>query len=251
VRAVVEGKVSRSVQASLVAAIAVGLTAVVICRPHMQQMPPVSPTETAMSIFPALASNGNAAAQNRILVFEEARDIATVFAAIVGIVPLFLIFLNLKASQQTIRSKVALDALSLFEGRDGENLLLERLVKDAHDRQLPFDINNVSQKDRETLHQLARAWDMAGLLVKHQVMPIAVLFDFYSLAIVRAWQHLKHNVDEERKGRNQEGYMRKFEVIAIGAALYRKKVKNERPQFEIDKETEAEWKRWERNGWKK
>jgi hypothetical protein len=92
---------------------------------------------------------------------------------------------------------------------------------------------------------------MAGLLVKHQVMPIAVLFDFYSLAIVRAWQHLKHNVDEERKGRNQEGYMRKFEVIAIGAALYRKKVKNERPQFEIDKETEAEWKRWERNGWKK
>jgi hypothetical protein len=208
---------------------------------------PTSPNPSASSVP---ASGCNTVYQNQKARFEDARNIATVFAALVGILPFFLIFLNLKASQQTTRARVSLDALALFEGRDGENLLLEGLVKDARLRQTAFDINELSPKDRETLHQLARAWDMAGLLVKQQVMPTSVLFDFYSHAIVRAWRFLKCMVEEERLNRDQQGYMRKFEVIAIGAALYRLKTKNEPLQFEIDKEAEAEWKRWERKAWK-
>jgi hypothetical protein len=196
------------------------------------------------------SSGCNSVYQSQSARFEEARNLATVFAALVGVLPFFLIFLNLKASQQTTRARVSLDALALFEGRDGENLLLEGLVKDARLRQVPFGINDLSPKDRETLHQLARAWDMAGLLVKQQVMPTSVLFDFYSHAIVRAWRFLQCMVKEERQNREQQGYMRKFEVIAIGAALYRLKTKDEPLQFEIDKDAEAEWRRWERKAWK-
>jgi len=217
------------------------MVATAICQAPASPNPPT----------PSLPDSGcNTGYQSRTAPFEEARNIATVFAALVGILPFFLIFLNLKASQQTTRARVSLDALALFEGRDGENLLLEGLVKDARLRQVPFDINELSPKDRETLHQLARAWDMAGLLVKQQVMPTSVLFDFYSHAIVRAWRFLQGMVEEERQNRGQQGYMRKFEVIAIGAALYRLKIKNEPLQFEIDKEAEAEWKHWEKKAWK-
>jgi hypothetical protein len=191
------------------------------------------------------------------MTLENARNIATVVAAgaaviaamiaVIGIGPLFK---NLRASQRSLRSKVYFDTLALLEGQNGEvralRHVLEEQLKTARKVGLPFDILTAEPAVVEKLDTLARSYDKVGLLVKHGVVPVDFLFDFYSRPIVTGWTHIGPLVRNERNSRDQSGHMLKFEVLAVGASLYREAKYQEAPKFSISAEDVSKWRKWKK-----
>lgn len=133
--------------------------------------------------------------------FERAKDGATLAALVFSAISLLLATRSLRVSQRSLKAKVSLDALQLLEGKDGRTrdnrLLLESLVKTLEDKNDLLDLRYRDKETRDRLHELARAYDMAGLLVKHGLIPISLLFDFYSRPIALAWKHLGAWVKQE------------------------------------------------------
>jgi hypothetical protein len=189
--------------------------------------------------------------------YSPIRDTATILSLVLGCLSLFLVLKGHKTSEQTLRARIAWDSLALLEGKDGEmrqnRHLLEKLVKDAKERGTEFDILQASSANRHKLDELARAYDMAGHLVKHRLIPIELLFDFYSRPIALAWQYLGPIIEKSRNDQalRQPGHMKQFEILAAGAAIYRRKKCPQETPYPIASGVEEHWKRWEASAWPK
>jgi hypothetical protein len=184
------------------------------------------------------------------LTLGDARDIATVVAAVVAIISVRPLFRNLHASELSLRSRVYFDTLTLLDGKEGEvrdlRHLLEQQIKLAKASGKQFDILTTAVDVRQRLDKLARAYDKVGLLVKHGAVPVDFLFDFYSRPIVVAWTQIRPLVQSVRNDRGQPGHMLKFEILAIGASVYRLDKYSEPSPFPISAEDTARWKKWNR-----
>jgi hypothetical protein len=180
--------------------------------------------------------------------FEVARNIATVAASLIALIGVYPLVMNLIANQRSLRAKVFFDSFNLLEGQNGElRDLREKLrseIKKDTDQHLKFDILVKPDTLQKELDKLGRSYDKIGLLVKHSVVPVSFLFDFYSDPIIKAWQYLSPYYIKIRNDRNQYGHMLKFEILATGAALYRMKKKKETPPFEITPENKRMWNKW-------
>jgi len=125
--------------------------------------------------------------------------------------------------------------------REQRHLLEEKIAAD-----LNFDIMKASDSERNNLDNLARSYDLLGVLVKHGVAPVEFVMDFYSRPLVRGWQYLEPMVSAERRKRKQPGHMRKFQVLAAGAREYRRIVYPDERSFDPLKEVADEWESWKR-----
>jgi hypothetical protein len=182
------------------------------------------------------------------MTLEDARNIATIAAAIIALICAYPLFRNLVASERNLRSKVFFDTLMLLEGKDNEvrrlRHILEGELETSRASGKPFDVLTATSGIQTNLDQLAREYDKVGLLVKHNVVPIDFLFDFYSRPIILAWRYVNPLINKVRIVREQKSHMVKFEVLAIGAALYRKKKYREAPPFSISIEDRKKWDNW-------
>jgi hypothetical protein len=163
---------------------------------------------------------------------------------------------NLQISQKNLQARIALDALIMLEGRNGETwrnwLELEDLVSQAGG---PHRISVFDPYGRvpEKLLLLARAFDTAGLLVKFGVLPVDLLFNFYSRPIVTTWVCMEPVVRARRMNEiiEQPGHMRMFEILAVGAVLERRSTRpNEKVTFEPNEAQRTAWENLDRNAWK-
>ncbi len=170
------------------------------------------------------------------------KDIFSILASSVAIIGIFVTFINVITSRKSLQSKVSMDAINLLDGPNGEIRDLRKKFDQLTDKK--EELPTVSEKDYLLLDKLAREYDKAGLLVKHKIIPIDFLFDFYSQPITKAWKFIHPFIENERKKRGQPGHMKKFEILAIGASLYRKDKYQEDCQFIISKDDKAEWKKW-------
>lgn len=179
---------------------------------------------------------------------EDVRNIATIVAALVAVVGIVPLFRNLVTAERNLRAKIYFDALTLVEGKDNENRALRHVLEDAVKRAKrdgrTFDILQETIDVQKKLDDLARVYDRVGLLVKHGVVPTEFLFDFYSRPIVNAWLHIRPLISVERTTRGQPNHMVKFELLAVGAALYRSKKYSETPPFSIPPESRRTWQLW-------
>jgi hypothetical protein len=177
---------------------------------------------------------------------DDLVPIITVCIAVIGFIP---VIINLIATNKNLRSKVFLDTITLLDGKNQEirslRHKLDDLIKTAERKGKKFDVLSLKQKEKDELDKLARAYDQIGLLVKHGIVPTDFLFDFYSKPIVKAWKNLKGLFSDRRL--KQPGHMLKFEILATGAALYRRDKYQEQPEFSISDEDKAKWKKW--NKW--
>jgi hypothetical protein len=154
-----------------------------------------------------------------------------------------------------LEAKAAWDTLNLLEGKDGENrkrwYLLEKLISDAEGRGQTFDISHASSAHKNELHELARACDMAGHLVKHRLISAELLFDFYSRPLVVTWKFLEPYIEERRRNPAlpQPGHMLQFQILATGAALYRKKKHPAELVFPTKPKIEMLWRAWTKGTW--
>lgn len=182
--------------------------------------------------------------------FDVARNIATVAACIIALIGVYPLIKNLIANQKSLRAKVFFDSFNLLEGQNGElRDLREKLrseVKNDTDQQKKFDILIKPVPLQKEFDKLGRSYDKIGLLVKHGVVPVSFLFDFYSDPIIKAWQHLSPYYIKIRTDRKQYGHMLKFEILATGAALYRMKKKKETPPFDITPKNKKMWDKWKK-----
>lgn len=127
---------------------------------------------------------------------------------------------SLKSSERAARFDVFTAILSLLEPyRSARHLVERRLAAGAS----ADDFKRLCRKDRETLDDLARAYDQVGLLVKHGTVPLEFLLDFYSRPLVVAWNRLGNHLMRERRRRRQPGHMKKFETLAWLANGHRRK----------------------------
>lgn len=105
------------------------------------------------------------------MTLDDARNIATVAAALVAVVSVLPLFRNLRASQLSLRSRVYFETLALLEGSDGGirelRHVLEAEIRKAKDSGKQFDILSADDGIRAQVDKLARAYDKVGLLVKH------------------------------------------------------------------------------------
>ena len=160
---------------------------------------------------------------------------------------LIVFWKQLRAAHHALRGKAILDTLEILEGKDNIVRELRRVlrgaIQQANAAKRQFDFHSLTPDEQKQVDQLAREYDKMGLLVKHGAIPINIVFDFYSKPIVQAWEALQGHITEERKARNQPGHMRKFETLAIGAALHRNQQHSEHPPMP-DKHQIKEWNRW-------
>lgn len=171
---------------------------------------------------------------------------------------LYLVLKGLRISEKNLRAKIAWDAFALLEGKDGETRkqrhLLDQLLKKARSCEREFNILDEDPGDREKLDELARAYDMAGHLVKHRLISVDLLFDFYSRPIAQAWQYLapmineKRNEEDSTQPGHMKQHMRQFEILAAGAVLYRKEKYPGESPFDISSEAKLIWREWAKNG---
>jgi hypothetical protein len=224
----------------LVAAVMIGLTTVAMSQGSVQPIRSTSPTPIqATCSAPANAT-------------WPIPSIWNVLSIIIACASLYLVRKGHRTSEKSLNAKVVWDAVELLEGKDGETRknrhLLEKLVKDAAAEGKEFNILEAAQGDQEKLDELARTYDMAGHLVKHGIIPPAILFDFYSRPIALAWKYIGLMVEKKRNDSTlpQPGHMKQFEILAAGAALYRKKKNPAEPPFQIASGVEAAWKKWAR-----
>jgi hypothetical protein len=187
--------------------------------------------------------------------YSPIRDTATVLSLILGGLSLFLVLRGHKISRAALDAKAAWDTLNLLEGNDRENrklwYLLEKLISDAEGQNKKFDILQASSKTQRELHELARACDMAGHLVKHRLISDEFLFDFYSRPLVVTWQYLEPYIEQKRNNPalRQPGHMLQFQILATGAALYRKKKHPAESIFQTKPEIENLWRAWKKGTW--
>lgn len=193
--------------------------------------------------------------------------VISVVSVLISTISLYLVTRGHRISEKALRAKIAWDALELMEGKDGENsgrrALLEGLLKKAKDNgdksipqreRIKQVFLNAPESEVSELYKLARTFDKAGHLVKYGCILVPFLFDFYSRPIAIAWLCLEPMINALRETRVQPGHMMQFEILATGAALYRKS----QPQhfgdsdlFDIHPEIEARWNRWKKTAWMK
>ncbi|MFC1792726.1 hypothetical protein ACFL3Q_03975 [Planctomycetota bacterium] len=129
----------------------------------------------------------------------------------------------------------------LEECRKERHLLEDKIAANPS-----FDVLTASPAEKLSFDKLARSYDILGALVKHGVAPIEFVMDFYSRPLVKGWIYLEPMVAEERRTRKQPGHMLKFQILATGAAKYRKGVYPNEQSFDSPKELVNDWIKWSR-----
>lgn len=187
------------------------------------------------------------------------------FGTLFSIVSVIIATRAYRTSAVTLRAKVGLDALALLEGDGGilekQRHILDRLVGNGSEGGEKLDIllKIYRLKDRgEGLHEMLRAYDKMGHLVRFGIIPVDFLFEFYSRPIAEAWKHLEPFVGQLRNESKHPNHLKQFEILAIGAALYRQN-KNQmqfHPEekwiFEVDLKQRKNWERWrKKKAWMK
>ena len=178
-----------------------------------------------------------------IMTLEDGRNIATMVAAVIAVFGIILALVNLKKTEQSVRFRVYIDILDMCESvRDARLLLYEKVPKEPSNTSL----TGLTPDEVNELDGLTRVFDRLGLLVKHGVVPESFIFDFYSRPLVVAWHRLEPRITEERRKREQPGYMRKFEILAIRAKNYRDKTHPGQETFRLTNEQKESWKVWKK-----
>lgn len=171
-------------------------------------------------------------------------------------ISIFLVVVGLRTSQKALQQRVALDALTLLEGKDAETwenwLLLEDVVQQAEGDPERFK-RLASLGDRpKKFRRLARAFDVAGLLAKNRLIPVDLLFQFYSRPIAISWKYLRY-ISEDKAARpfvGQLGHMMLFEILAAGAVMERERVGLDNASRAPETEAEQAWTVWNRYAWR-
>jgi hypothetical protein len=172
---------------------------------------------------------------------ESLRNIATVVAAIVALTAIYPLFRNLRSSERSLRFNVYIQVIEMLdEMRRARHLLYEKFPREPCDASL----SQLSREEIDQLDDLLRTFDKLGLLVKHGVVPLEFVLDFYSYPIVVTWHRLKPYITAERLKRNQPGHMVKFEMLAIEAKKHRDKHHRGEETFPVTTEPETKWNVW-------
>ena len=149
---------------------------------------------------------------------------------------------------RSLRNSAYLHTLSMLEGPHNEvrklRTLLRSLVEKATDDKKEFNVKSLDEYTYEQMHQLARDYDKMGFLVKHRVVKLNFVFDFYSKPILYAWENLSPLVNAERDNRDHREHMLMFETLAVGASLYRKKRYGETKVYKFNSRRFETWQNW-------
>ena len=164
--------------------------------------------------------------------------IVTALIAIIGIYPLFR---RLVQSERSLRFGVYHQILEMLEKtRQARHLLYDKVPSEPS----ATSLNALSPDELSQLDDLARTFDKLGVLVKHSVVPLDFVMDFYSRPIVVAWHRLEPLITEERRKRSQPGHMIKFEMLAIEAKKHRDEHHEGEETFILTNEQNKKWRMW-------
>jgi len=167
--------------------------------------------------------------------------IASIVTAIIAVIGIYPLFRSLMQSERSLRFGVYSQILETLEKtRQARHLLYDEVPKEPS----ATSLSKLSPDQTEQLDELARAFDKLGLLVKHGVVPLDFVFDFYSRPIVVAWHRLEPHITEERRKRNQPGHMAKFEMLAIEAKKHRDRYHPGEETFTLTTEQMSKWQVW-------
>lgn len=175
---------------------------------------------------------------NPLEIVGAVASIVTVIVAVIGVYPLFH---SLKQTERALRFDVYYQVLEMLEKtRQARHLLYDNVPQEPSDTSL----SQLSPQEIEQLDEFARTCDKLGLLVKHGVVPLDFVLDFYSRPLVIAWHRLEPHVTAERRKRNQPGHMVKFEMLAIEAKKHRDSDHPGEETFNLTPEQTSRWRVW-------
>jgi hypothetical protein len=133
---------------------------------------------------------------------------------------------------------------------------IDRLEKHREARHILYDdvpkqpsaagIIALDAKKLRKLDAMLREFDALGLLVKHGVVPLGFVMDFYSRPLVVAWHRLEPHITEERRKRGQPGHMKKLEMLALFAKKHRDAEHPDEETFFVSPESEQTFAAQER-----
>jgi cytochrome c-type biogenesis protein CcmH/NrfG len=172
---------------------------------------------------------------------EIAGATASIITAIIAVIGIYPLFRSLKQSERSLRFNVYNQVLEMLEQtRQARHLLYDKVPKEPSEASL----SQLSPDETEQLDELVRTFDKLGLLVKHGVVPLDFVLDFYSYPIVVAWHRLEPHVTTQRRKRNQPGHMVKFEMLAIEAKKHRDRYHPGEETFTLTNEQMSRWRVW-------
>jgi hypothetical protein len=139
-------------------------------------------------------------------------DIISILLLCSATAGIFLTIRQVSQSERSLRFNVYYQAIEMLEKtRAARHLLYEKIPKDASN----FNFGDLNKEEMEQLDELARTYDKLGLLVKHKVIPLNFILDFYSRPIILTWSRLEPYIIAERKKRMQPAHMKMFQLLAI------------------------------------
>ena len=139
-------------------------------------------------------------------------DIISILLLCSATTGIFLTIRQVSQSERSLRFNVYYQVLEMLEKtRAARHLLYEKTPKDTSN----FNFGDLNKEEMEQLDELARTYDKLGLLVKHKVIPLNFILDFYSRPIILTWNRLKPYIVAEREKRMQPAHMKMFELLAI------------------------------------
>jgi hypothetical protein len=175
---------------------------------------------------------------NTLEIIGAIASIVTTIIAVIGIYP---VFRSLRQSERSLRFGVYIKILEMLEAtREARHLLYDKVPKQPNTASL----DTLSSDEVEKMDELARTFDKLGLLVKHGVVPLDFVLDFYSRPLVVAWHRLEPHITAERRKRNQPGHMVKFEMLAIEAKKHRDRYHPGEETFNLTDEQMSRWQMW-------
>lgn len=167
-------------------------------------------------------------------------SVAGIITMLIAVISVYPLFKSLRQYERNLRFQVYKDVLTMLECVREERYLLE----DKTTADPEFDVLKLDEEGRKPFYELARAYDKLGLLIKHGVVPLEFVLDYYSKPIVSAWKYLEPFVQEVRRQKRRPGYWKKFQRLAMQAKEYRKRIYPQEQTFEVSPEDRAEWKTW-------
>jgi hypothetical protein len=174
------------------------------------------------------------------MTLDQFGHIASIITALVALIGVYPLFKSLWNAERNLRFQVFRDVLELMEDSHTERQLLEKKISETE-----FNVDNATDEERRSYERIIRTWDKLGLLVKHGVVPLDFVLDFYSRPLVLSWRYLEPLVIKKRLKRKQPGHRIKFEILAKLAQQDRQKnYPNEDHYFNVSKEDLKQWRNW-------
>lgn len=155
-------------------------------------------------------------------------SVVTIAVLIIGFYP---IKRSLKQQERSLRFGVYYQVIEMMEKTREFRRKIERDIKIG--KTLEY-FNNLEEEEKDQFDEVARTFDKLGLLVKHGVVPLDFVMDFYSRPIVGTWLRMQDYIKSQREVKKQPGHMKKFEELALLAKEHRVKYHTSEETFESD-----------------